>query len=79
MSIPADLRDRVMRLDPDDRELLMYEISESLKPDEGWWEAWAEEINERTRRFESGETQAIPAEQVMAQIRERLRRRSQAS
>jgi putative addiction module component (TIGR02574 family) len=74
MSIPSDLHERVMQLDADDREILMYELRESLKPDEGWWEAWAEEIEERTRRYEAGETQAIPAEVVLERIRKRIGR-----
>jgi putative addiction module component (TIGR02574 family) len=74
MSIPNDLRERIMQLAPEDREMLMYDIQESLKPDEGWWEAWAEEIEERTRRYEAGETQAIPAEVVLERIRKRIGR-----
>lgn len=74
MSIPTDLRERVMQLEPDDRELPMDEIRESLKPDAGWSEAWAEEIDRRMQRHDAGETQAIPAEEVL----ERLRRRAEA-
>jgi putative addiction module component (TIGR02574 family) len=68
MSIPSDLHERVMQLDPDDREMLMHEIRESLKPDAGWWEAWAEEIERRSREIHEGRAELVSWEQVRAEM-----------
>ncbi|MDB5313499.1 MAG: hypothetical protein JWO38_7701 [Gemmataceae bacterium] len=43
---------------------------ESLTPEE-WETAWAEEINRRVADVEAGRVKLIPAEEVMARLREK--------
>ncbi|MDP9194506.1 MAG: addiction module protein [Acidobacteriota bacterium] len=42
------------------------------EPDEGVEAAWAEEIERRIRRIDSGEVQTIPWEEVRAKLYARL-------
>jgi len=80
MSVPSDLRARALELPLPDREELEHDLLRSIKPEEagrepGYEAAWAAEIEERFRKFESGESRPIPADESLEQIREWLRRR----
>lgn len=72
MSIPADPRERAMGLDAEDREMLMHDLWGSLKPDDGWWEAWGEEIERRCREVEEGRVELVPWEVVRARMLEAI-------
>lgn len=79
MSIPADLLNQVMELDPEARADLAHRLLLSLEPegvprDPGYEEAWAVEIEERVRRFEADPSRARPADEVLERIRRGLRR-----
>jgi len=58
------------------RVLLAEQLLESLdRPDQKRLETlWAAEIEQRLRRYERGETKAIPGEEVFRRIRARARR-----
>lgn len=78
MSVPKDLLTRALELERQDREELVHHLLSSLDLDtplshEEWLNSWGAEIEERIRRFESGETQAIPADEVIAQLRSSLK------
>ena len=79
MSVPSDLRARALELPGSDREELAFDLLRSLQPedgrDPGYEAAWAAEIEERFRRFESGESRPISADESIEQVRESLRRR----
>jgi len=80
MGIPSDLRAQALDLPSPDREELAHELFRSIKPggadrDPGYEAAWAAEIEERYRKFESGESRAVSADESIEQLRESLRRR----
>ncbi len=65
-----DLFDEAMTLDPEERELLMRLLIESLDPgsDDGVEDAWATEAERRMAELDSGTVQAIPWEEVRARL-----------
>lgn len=73
--MPATLetlaRDALVLL-PDQRVTLAYRLLVSVEPDPeaGAGAAWEVEIARRVARFDAGESQAIPAAQVFAGLRE---------
>ena len=74
MSVPSDLRERVLGLPQSDRAELAHDFLLSLEPegierDPDHETAWAAEIEERLRKFESGESKAVPADEVMDRLR----------
>lgn len=78
MDIPDDLLGRVMDLGAAEREELLRLLILSLGPggpdrDSGYEEAWAAEIAERVRKFETGETEAIPMEEAMQRLHDALK------
>lgn len=80
MSIPSDLRERVLALPEADRANLAHEILLSLEPDRAGSdpdreEAWAVELERRRRRYESGQARLIDADDALEQLREDARRR----
>lgn len=71
-----DLARGAIELPPDQRLTLAQRILASVEP-EGEPvidAAWAAEIRERIRRYDSGETKAIPASEVFAELDRRLAR-----
>ena len=81
MSIPSELFTGVMDLEPTDRAELAYQLLLSLECGEsvrepGYEEAWATEIEERMRRYEVGETRAVPAQDVIERLRSRRQKGS---
>lgn len=77
MSIPSDILERALGLPESDRAELASRLILSLEPDGDGPEtedaAWAAELEERLRRFEAGESKAIPIEEALDQIRQSLR------
>jgi putative addiction module component (TIGR02574 family) len=59
-------------LPPDQRMALAYRLLVSVEPDPepGADAAWEAEIARRIARFDAGESQAIPAAEVFARLRE---------
>jgi len=72
------LRSEALRLSAESRARLATTLIESL---EGGAERvereieamWADEAEQRLRRHEAGEVEAVPANEVLAEIRQRLR------
>jgi len=68
------------KLSPAEREELLLRLQHEFDPgaDEGTPEeieaAWVEEVERRVDKAERGETKFVPAEEVHARIRERLKR-----
>ena len=65
-----------IELPPDQRLTLARRILASVEPDAepSIDAAWADEIRERIRRYDAGETRGIPATEVFAEIDRRLAR-----
>ncbi len=77
MSVPSDLRSRAFDLPEIERLELAHELIASVSLSEAerdpeYEAAGSAEIKERYRRFQSGESKSIGAEEVMARLRERL-------
>ena len=71
-----ELAQGAIELPPDQRFTLAQRILASVEPagDAGIDSAWAAEIRERIRRYDSGETKGIPGAEVFAGIEHRLAR-----
>jgi len=69
-----DLALGAIELPPDQRFALAQRILASVEPEEilETDEAWALEIRERMRRYDAGETQGIPAQEVFAELARHL-------
>jgi putative addiction module component (TIGR02574 family) len=65
---------RAIELPPDQRYALAQRILASVEPEEATRidGAWTEEIRERIRKFDSGETKGIPGAEVFAEVDRRL-------
>jgi putative addiction module component (TIGR02574 family) len=61
------------QLDDDDRFVLAERLWASVPPDKGYERAWSEEIQRRLDDYDSGRTKGIPYEEVMRDLRERLK------
>ena len=70
----AKLADQVLSLPCEDRIYLVDRLLESLNAPsrEEIDRLWAEEAERRIEELDSGQVEAIPGEQVFAEIRERL-------
>jgi len=73
-AVAARLADQVLSLPCEDRVYLVDRLIESLNAPrrEEIDRLWAEEAERRVDELDSGKVQAIPGEQVFAEIRERL-------
>ena len=71
-----DLERGAIELPPDQRLTLARRILASVEPagEPVIDAAWVTEIQERIRRFDAGETKAIPASEVFAELARRLAR-----
>ncbi len=72
------LTEEIRKLTPDEQAELMDEllVLTIRDPDPGIEQAWAEEAERRLDAWERGETQAIPAEEVMDRLRSRFAHKS---
>jgi len=66
------LVEEALRLAPKEREELVETLLSHQGPDEGWAQAWEEEIEERSQEVLSGKIECIPAEEAHRQIRQAL-------
>ena len=69
------LKEAARKLTPDEREILLLELTEEHSPEEQQRidQAWVEEAERRIRAVETGESQLIDGDQVMAEARAILR------
>ena len=81
MAIEEVLRD-ALALAPDDRERLLVALNDSLEPDDGevldpeaWDAAWSAEIKKRLSDLEEGRATVHTHQDVMHDLRARLRQR----
>lgn len=75
--LPEDLEQRLLALAPADRLALATRLLASVEgPDPDRDEAWSAELNRRDAQFDSGGVVGIPAAEVHASARARLRARS---
>ena len=72
----AELVQGASELPPDQRYTLAQRILASVEPpvEAEIDRAWAEEIQKRIRRFDSGETKGIPGAEVFAEMTRRVAR-----
>jgi putative addiction module component (TIGR02574 family) len=63
------IRDEAMKLSPKERADLADLLWVSVEPSTDIETAWDAEIERRIADFEGGRTQAIPAEQVLRELR----------
>jgi len=78
MSVPMALSQRACSLPVEERASLARDMIFSLcpdqfEPDPEWEAAWAVEIERRSAALERGEAILIPAEEVIARMRESIR------
>lgn len=73
----ADIEQEIRSLPDAEKERLLRALLEELDgaPDLGADQAWLEEIQRRSREFDAGLVEAIPAEKVFADLRAKLSRR----
>ena len=73
----ADIEQEIRSLPDVEKERLLRALLEELDgaPDLGADQAWLEEIQRRSREFDAGLVEAIPAEKVFADLRAKLSRR----
>lgn len=73
-SDPRKLEELAVALDPKERARLALRLIESLDPgaDEDAEELWLEEAERRLARYDAGETEALPANDVIAEVRNKI-------
>jgi putative addiction module component (TIGR02574 family) len=75
--LPEDLEQRLLALAPAERLALATRLLASVEgPDPDRDEAWSAELDGRDAQFDSGGVVGIPAAEVHASVRTRLRARS---
>ena len=72
------LSEEIRKLTPEEQADLMDEllVLTYREPDPAIDKAWAEEAERRLDAYERGETQAVPAEEVMGRLRSRFASKS---
>ncbi len=67
-----ELKSAAADLPAPDRAALADFLIQTLEPEEqGWAEAWREELDRRMDDLRSGKVIGVPAEEVLARLRER--------
>jgi putative addiction module component (TIGR02574 family) len=67
-----DLKNAASGLPAPQRAELAHFLLRSLEPEEdGWAEAWAHELARRLQEIRAGQLVGVPAEEVLARLRER--------
>lgn len=70
------LVEQAKALSQDEREALIAALQATLDPpDPDWTSAWVKECDDRIAALERGEAKLIDADEVMAEIRTKLRKR----
>ena len=72
----TELLNAALELDTDERAILIAKLTDSLHEqiDPAIQNAWIAECDQRWNRYQRGETQAPPYEEVMLEIRSRLKK-----
>ena len=73
MTTLEQVREAAMQLSEEERQALAWELIDSVQKEPGYDEAWAEEIARRLEELDSGRVELIPAEVVLAELREMRR------
>jgi putative addiction module component (TIGR02574 family) len=73
----ADIEEEIRALPDAEKEQLLRALLEELDgpPGPGAEQAWLDEIQRRSREFDLGLVEAIPADKVFADLRAKLSRR----
>jgi len=67
-----ELKDASVGLPAPQRAELAHFLLRSLEPEEdGWAEAWQEELARRLQDIRTGQVVGVPAEEVLTRLRER--------
>jgi putative addiction module component (TIGR02574 family) len=71
----AEIEEEIRRLSPHAQERLLHVLLEELDgpPDADAEAAWLEEIQHRSRELDEGSVKTVPAEEVFAKLRRRLK------
>jgi len=71
----TDLEKELRSLPPQAQERLLHVLLEELDgpADPGVEEAWLQEIQRRSRELDGGSVETVPAEEVFAKLRKRLK------
>jgi putative addiction module component (TIGR02574 family) len=71
----TDLENEIRSLPPQAQERLLHVLLEELDgpADPGAEEAWLREIQRRSRELDQGSVETVPAEEVFANLRKRLK------
>jgi putative addiction module component (TIGR02574 family) len=64
------LVEEALRLAPEEREELVETLLSHQEPDEGWAQAWEEEISRRMEDVRIGKAKLIPMEEVFRRMNE---------
>lgn len=72
MSTAKGILEAALKLDPEQREELIEELSASLDATD-LGEYWEAEIRRRVEDVDSGRVKTVPAEDVFARLEQRLR------
>jgi putative addiction module component (TIGR02574 family) len=79
MSLPDDLLERALALPDEERLELLNRLAISLDSfgveESDWADSLAEELNRRLRSIQDGTAVLIDSDEVMARLRESVRRR----
>ena len=73
----SEIEQEIRALPDAEKERLLRALLEELDgpPDVGAEQAWLEEIQRRSREFDAGLVETIPADQVLADLRAKLAQR----
>lgn len=71
----AEIEEEIRRLSPHAQERLLHVLLEELDgpPDADAEAAWLEEIQRRSRELDEGSVKTVPADEVFAKLRRRLK------
>jgi putative addiction module component (TIGR02574 family) len=71
----AEIEDEIRRLPAKAQERLLHVLLEELDgpPDPDVEAAWLDEVQRRSRELDEGPVKAVPAKEVFAKLRERLK------
>ena len=73
MSTLAEVRKAAMELSEEERQVLAWDLMDSVQKEPGYDASWAAEISRRIDEIDSGKVRMIPHEEVMAELREMRR------
>jgi hypothetical protein len=71
----SEIEDEIRRLPVEAQERLLHVLLEELDgpPDPGAEAAWLDEVRRRSRELDEGSAKPIPAKEIFARLRQRLK------